>query len=107
MRARHWITLSIRLVGLASVLWGVYSVISIIQTKDTMATMQATVQGLAKDSPFAGMFNPNNFQPSYVGPTIWIGLGLALMLVSGPLTRLLFSGLPSGQSTSASDPGAR
>jgi hypothetical protein len=106
MRARHWITLSLRLVGLASVLWGVYNVISIVQAKDSMASLQATMQQFAKDTPVAGMFNADSFRPSYVGPALWIGVGLALMLISGPLTRLLFSGMPSGQPTTASDPRA-
>jgi hypothetical protein len=92
MRPRGWVTLSIRLVGLASALFGVYQVISIIQAAESFKAL-ASFGEFARDTPVAGMFNAEVFRPSYLGPVLWTGVGLLLMLISGPLTRLLFSGL--------------
>jgi hypothetical protein len=97
MRPRGWVTLVIRLVGLASVLWGVYVLISTIDA----ARSVASIGDMAKDTPLAGMFKAENFQPSYVGPALWIGAGLLLMVLGGPLGRFLFSGIESPEPNTA------
>jgi hypothetical protein len=97
MRPRGWVTLIIRLVGLASVLWGVYVLISTIDAASSMAS----IGEIAKDTPLAGMFKAENYQPSYVGPALWIGAGALLMIVSARLVRFLFSGIETPEPTTA------
>ena len=97
MSIRSWITLGIRLVGLAAVLVGVYEVISLIEYSTSPAV--ASLSKLAKDSAMAGMFDAETLRPNYAVPAIWIGGGLLLMFLGGPITRLLFSGIESPQST--------
>ena len=60
MRPRGWITLSIRLVGLASVLFGVYQVISIIQAAESFKAL-ASLGEFARDTPVGGMFKAEVF----------------------------------------------
>ena len=92
MRPRGWVTLGIRLVGLVSVLYGVYQLISIVEATQAVESV-ASLGELVKDTPVAGMFKAENFQPSYLGPVLWIGAGLVLMMIGGPLGRFLFSGI--------------
>ena len=105
MSARSWVTLVIRLMGLASVLLGVYNLISIIEVRSS--PFVDSMSQMAKDTPMAAMFSGENFRPSYVGPTLWIGAGLTLMLIGGPLGRFLFSGLESRQAASTTPVGDR
>jgi hypothetical protein len=100
MHARGWITLVIRLVGLASVLFGAYRLISTIEAAQNMSAL-ASIADMARDSPVAGMFKPENFRPSYVGPALWIAAGLLLMILGGPLGRFLFSGIESPRASPA------
>ena len=101
MRPRGWVTLIIRVIGLASVLWGVYDLITTIEAASNIQSLP-DFGGLAKDTPLAEMFKAENFRPSYVGPALWIGAGLALMALGGPLGRFLFSGIETPEPNAAS-----
>jgi hypothetical protein len=91
MSPRSWVTLSLRLVGLVSVLWGVYNLIVIIQV--TSSPVLASIREMASRTPVKDMFGEEALRPNYLGPGLWIGVGLLLIAVSKPLTRMLFSGL--------------
>ena len=91
MSTRSKVILAIRLLGLASVLFGAYALIATYQQASSPA--MASLRELTKNSPVETMFSEDALRPDYTTPGLWISAGLVLLLVSAPLTRLLFSGL--------------
>lgn len=96
MRARSSVTLTLRLVGLGSVLLGVYKLISILEV--TTSPAMESFRNMFASNPIAGMVDPELFRPSYLGPGLFVGVGIVLMLLSKWLTRFLFRDLEPAES---------
>jgi hypothetical protein len=96
MRARSSVTLALRLVGLGSVLLGIYKILSILE--ETTSPAMESIRSMFASQPMAGMVDPESFRPSYLAPVLFVGVGVALILLSKLVTRVLFSDLEPAES---------